>query len=89
MNELFPVESVASESPRLKWMKQHDVCTHFATHMQQPGEKPWCAWLPEFDDPTRGIPSDPDLCGYGATEDDALADLAINQGLKLWNEVGA
>lgn len=94
MNELFPVESVLQDSPKLAWMKANHVLTHNAPHMEQS----WCAIVarPEH----RGMDIGEimakacqlydltDRIGYGETEDEAIADLAIKHGMRLWNEGG-
>jgi hypothetical protein len=58
-------------SPRLRWMREHQVTT---TKEAEPSGDLWTAWV--F----------PDTSGYGATEDDALADLAKKLSIPLWNE---
>jgi hypothetical protein len=83
MNDLFPIPETLS--PRLAWMRENRVRTHFNQSFadaKDPELLPWCAWLPSNDDNT--IPKDPDLCGYGATEIDALLDLVAVTGVKGW-----
>ncbi len=60
-----------SPSPRLRWLREHQVTT---TKEAEPTGDLWTAWV--F----------PDTSGYGATEDEALADLARKLNVKLWNE---
>lgn len=89
MNELFPIEETLS--PRLKWMKDKGVLTHHNSDC----EPPWLAiqkmpghqgtigeimaqWCRLYDD--HGY------SGYGETEDEAIADLARNRKILLWNE---
>jgi hypothetical protein len=57
-------------SPRLRWMREHDIRIH--RDSEEPHE--FTAWTL------------PDVSGYGATEDEALADLARKLNVKLWNE---
>lgn len=95
MSELFPIEAVTQDSPRLAWMKRHGVITlHHA-----PGHCPatWFAgfqsWWPtltsdDFFATETGANGDSRI-GEGDTEDEALAALASNAGLRLWNEEGA
>lgn len=81
MNELFSKEEVSKDSPRLAWLKKHQIVTYFCEHLD-PEECPWCAWIGEKDNP----PEDPELCGYGLTEGDAIVALCKANGIKLWNE---
>jgi len=85
MSELFPASEMAMDSPRLAWMKKYSVSVH---HSKQCPESPWCAWFPGNEETPGGIPLDPDLCGYGTTEEDALRDLAVRNDFPLWNEEG-
>jgi hypothetical protein len=87
MSDLFPIPETLS--PRLAWMRENRVRTHYQIKFEgmndgqpDPNMLPWCAWLPSNDDNT--IPKDPDLCGYGATEIDALMDLVAVTGVKGW-----
>jgi hypothetical protein len=83
MSDLFPIPETLS--PRLAWMRENRVRTHFNQSFADAKDKeaqPWCAWLPSNDDNT--IPKDPDLCGYGATEIDALLDLVAVTRVKGW-----
>ena len=91
-DELFPAETVTMDSPRRAWALKHRFRLH---HSQFVPDIPWTAWLPDNDAtiPDKngdlaeaGLPMDPDLCGYGATEEDALIECAKVNGLKLWNE---
>jgi hypothetical protein len=82
MDTLFPIPE--QPSPRLVWLRKHGVrCIKTSAE-----DEPWCAWLPENDSPECGaeMPRVPEWCGYGDTEDDAIADLARREGLRLWNE---
>lgn len=81
MNELFDIPEQLS--PRLAWIQKHDVRTHFSTACP---ESPWSAWLPANQPNPDGIPADPEACGYGMKQDDAIADLARKSNLRLWNE---
>ena len=77
-DELFEVPEQLS--PRLKWMKRHgiytDHCGQIAKHV---------SWKAYVLNERGGI----DLSSYGETEHEAIADLAIRLGIKLWNEEGA
>ena len=75
------------ESPRLKWMRERKVSTHFNKDVQLGDEDefsgetiyPWCAFT--------GEPKFPRLdAGYGNTEHESIVALAILKGWKLWNE---
>jgi hypothetical protein len=88
MNDnLFDMPEVLS--PRLEWMKKHDVRTHLQELMREEGS-PWSAWLPAHD-----WDSECSTCyacefeehvGFGMTKDDAIVNLAKKNNLKLWNE---
>ena len=81
---LFPAESVQSMSPRLRWMKKWGVKTHHAPHCE---ESPWCAWFAVDEDlDAPGIPLNPDACGYGDSEQEAIECLACDSKTPLWNE---
>ena len=74
-------DSPETPSPRLSWMRERGVRSHHAPHC---ADSPWCAWFPNND--SNGIPEDPELCGYGETEADAVVSLARIYQVKLWNE---
>ena len=89
MKELFNIP--VCESPRLKWLKKHDVKTQFHKGVAVGDEDefgnelwPWTAGT------SHGISPDRDYDGTwnrgGATEHEAIVALAIWQGWKLWNE---
>ncbi len=91
MNDLFPVEE--SLSPRLAWMKELGILTHYNPDC----EPPWIALKPIFPEhkgmTIGAIMADACLIydesgwiGEGDGEADAMADLALKLGLKLWNE---
>jgi hypothetical protein len=72
MTELFDIEE--SKSPRLAWIEKHQIVTLRG--------KPdcWAAWLS-----ARSTRVEQTI-GYGESEDEAIADLAIKLGIRLWNE---
>jgi hypothetical protein len=80
--ELFEVPE--SLSPRLKWMRNHEVRTRFAEHLQLP----WCAWTDNDDDWDQpgGMLNDPEACGLGTTEIEAVEDLARALGVVNWED---
>ena len=84
-SDLFP--DCRQDSPRLAWMKRHDVHTLF-TDADAPydGYELWSAWQGDGDciaehgqDPIYGYVT-------GATEEDAIVNLAKARGIPLWNE---
>jgi hypothetical protein len=92
MSELFPVEAVQMDSPRLAWMKKHGVITY-----RSPVEPVcWFAGFQEWWPKLEGVgffaketAHNGDIrVGEGATEDEALCQLAKWEGIKLWNEEG-
>ena len=76
MSELFLIET--SESPRLKWLKKHGIAT---------GEN---VFTPTHSDDYRYTYSRRADCaagyGYGNSDEEAVLDLAVKQGWKLWNQ---
>ena len=82
---LFPSESITQDSPRLAWVKKHEVRTWFTKSFTEEGT-PWCAWFPDNESEPGGIPDDPEACGYGMTEEEAMRDLAVRYKVPLWNE---
>ena len=86
-DELFPAESVAQDSPRLAWMKRHDIHTD-KMHDYDEEEEPWSAWVGDLEKAIADGGDNPEAGGYSVakTEDDALAILAKARGLRLWNE---
>lgn len=84
-DELFPAEFVTMDSPRLAWMKKHGVRVKRSTHLKA-GDAPWCAWFSIDEDPGTGFPANPDLLGYGETEEEAVGALAEESHTPLWNE---
>ena len=75
MSDLFHVEE--SKSPRLQWMEWYSVAT------RQTGTE-----SDELGDCRRWIAENPFSLGYGHTEDEAIVQLALKLGIKLWNEEG-
>jgi hypothetical protein len=83
-DELFTDAAVAMDSPRLRWMKKHDVHTADFNDCQGP----WAAWIGDFEEAADRGESNPYAGGYarGKTEDEAILLLAKANGLRLWNE---
>lgn len=86
MTDLFQPEETAQLSPRLKWMQEPQVKTHYCAAFVGDGD-PWCAWDSKNEyKGDGGVPYDPDACGYGQTEDEAIVEFARINNLRLWNE---
>lgn len=83
-DELFPVEAVTQLSPRLAWMKRHRIHTRESLIAFKPGCF-WQAWIERVRDELPGEINS----AVGATEHDAMADLALRFDIELWNEEGA
>ena len=86
--ELFTVPKV--KSPRLRWIEKHRLVTQHHRGIAMGDEDPetgedlypWTAWK------TGSKPAPwRSECG-GATEDDALAGWARNNGVRMWFEEG-
>lgn len=86
MSELFPIESMTQDSPRLQWMKRHGVQTHF-TSCGPSDDNDWQPWVAAFGDPFQVVNQDGDeAMGFGHTEDEAIRNLACIHQVRLWNE---
>lgn len=92
MSDLFDMEAVKMDSPRLAWIKKHKAVTHFAKHCD---EAPWTATFRQDEQENLSpaeiimkILENSDSCavGFGATENEALQNAAINWSIPLWNE---
>jgi hypothetical protein len=84
VTELFPTEQITVKSPRLLWMERHGV----KTSETMAGECPetgfeWLSWVAYSGELEI---SERDRVGIGETEDDAIADWARINGVRLWNE---
>ena len=77
--ELFEIP--VSESPRRLWLKKHRISTHRSDCVPD-DEEPWNAWVGDLAEAIED-----GSVGTGATEDDAVCDLAKMLGIRLWNEV--
>ncbi len=84
--ELFPASEVASESPRLRWIREHGLRCAFANYTDAEREEmeagdslcpPWSCYHPDQ------MPGEGE---HGSTADEACANYAAAHGLKLWNE---
>ena len=95
--EFFTPESVALDSPKLRWIKRLKAIEYVKTHHSAiMTDAPWIAILPEMDDQDRDIVDImADKCriydeagwiGYGDTEESAIIDLCVNVKIPLWNE---
>ena len=85
--ELFPVEEITADSPRLAWMKAHNVHSDKMRDYEEE-EDPWSAWVGDLEKAIADGGDNPEAGGYSVakTEDDALAILAKARGWQLWNE---
>ena len=80
-NDLFP--DCRHDSPRLAWMKRHKVHT---SCFEDAAPEPWSAW--QGDGSCIAEHGRDPIYGYvtGATEEDAIVNLAKARGIPLWNE---
>ena len=74
MDYFFPEETIATESPRLVWLRKHRIITKRLT-LSGLGKMQWQAHV-----------AGTELSAFGATEDEAIAGIATARNLKLWNE---
>lgn len=86
-DELFTIE--LQDSPRLAWLKNHEVKI-IRNQGVSPGDEcpesgepiyPWCAFVGESE-----FPKPDGWMGCGDSEHEAIVDLAIKRGWRLWNE---
>lgn len=88
IDELFPVETVSMDSPRLAWCKKWGVQAIKRDDHMVGLESPETgdtikAW---FVIDTLFNPGEPIIGCDGDTEDEALAEYGARFGRKLWNE---
>lgn len=98
-SELFPESEIASISPRLRWMQKHGCITMSFDEAHRWGE--WDKWIAGFADGVTGSDAiaqwfcdetgrnGETTVGVGATEDEAIVDLAQKFQVRLWNEESA
>jgi hypothetical protein len=84
-DQLFEVPEQLS--PRRKWMLAHNVTTVYSAELEDIDD-PWCAFVGGMDElSTHGLRMEEDgRLKYGQTENEAICELAKQQGWKLWNE---
>lgn len=92
MSELFPIESVTCDSPRLAWMKRHNLETERIPEGGPGCESPETgddipAWVCRVkkQNPNFSTYCDREI-GGGDTEDEAIQQWALNAGIRLWFE---
>ena len=89
--ELFPLETVASPSPRLAWMRRHRIRTFYRADMEP--EFSWAAWSERSGEYTNEDDASYMLneghVMFGETEDEALNNFCIENKIKYWNEEDA
>ena len=93
-DELFPLAEILQESPRLRWLKKHNVITFSCAQLDSEDY----IWLAAFDKSKWVYKSPLDFfaqetaefgdtrIGSGDTEDDAICMLARMYRVRLWNE---
>jgi len=87
MDTLFDIPD--SPSPKKVWMDRHDYKVQRNKNMQA-GEEPFDAWDAGLGvDPYDAFSKEgPYGMQSGESEDEALVNLALMQGIPLWNEEG-
>lgn len=78
MNELFPVESVTMDSPRLAWMKRHGLVISLCLMVDR---NPWTC---RKEQKQEGVAFQ--VIGIGETEEEACMDYAMKEDIPSWNE---
>ena len=79
MSELFTPSTITQDSPRLAWMKRYDVETREVVEDETGAADGWMA---------TGWNRDRKFAVESASEDEAIAALALRMGVRLWNERG-
>jgi hypothetical protein len=79
-DELFPAEIVAAKSPRLIWLEKYRLHTHLSTMVGE-DEDPWNCWSGKLAEAI-----EEDAVATGRTEHDAIAEWALKNHVRLWNE---
>lgn len=87
-DDLFPIETTLS--PRLRWMQKHNLETEHipngGTESAETGD-----WIPHWICRVKKLHPNYSLyfereIGSGDTEEESIADFAVNAGIRLWNE---
>lgn len=78
--ELFDPEFGKQDSPRLAWLKKHNLNTYKSPGIDEEDE-PWSCWTGQLEDAIKH-----NSYVTGETEDEAITNWAIENGVKLWNE---
>jgi len=78
MSDLFEIPPC--ESPRLRWIKKHQINTYCSGKAEDFDGEPWNCW--------QGKPEDCSKGHYetGATEHESIVNWAIKNNVRLWNE---
>ncbi len=74
MSELFPIDQVAKDSPRVVWMKRYVVQVKDDAGSRNGGKLAFSQNNPQWS------------TGYGITEDAAINDFASKNKINLWHE---
>lgn len=83
MSDLFNIPEYPS--PRLVWMREHDVQVGRYVRDDGQGQPVWYAAIGDEESAS----DDESEIAYGDTEDEAIVNLAKVNGWRLWNEAGA
>lgn len=73
MDSLFPPSDMAMDSPRLKWLKQHDLVTKQQGYAYTAHPLSWCC-------SNRAMT----MCGWGESELDATIDYCNRYKIEHW-----
>jgi hypothetical protein len=93
-DELFPLEAVQMDSPKLAWMKREGVITWYHPGFGDECPPTWFAgfqeWWPDLKEANffaeETAHNGDSRCVEGDTEADAICALAKRYEIKLWNE---
>ena len=89
--ELFPTEDTSQQSPKMAWMRKHNIRTKYRDDLPASMLHKWEAYYGDYAAAVRNTVDD---CAneelsltlaMHSTESAALENLALNRGLPMWH----
>jgi hypothetical protein len=89
MNELFPTQE--SLSPKLKWMKEHGIATHYCANPYDDEWEPWSAFQGTWEQIEKEIVAMDDDGRFvtAMSEEEALWKLSQNLKIPFYKRIEA